>query len=544
MMADPTGDGWMYFSIRQHLEHPDIVPLSYLRSMMMAILAAAHETTSNASANAIRLLLSDREAWNEICANPALIPNAVEECLRRAGSIVAWRRIATAATRIGNIDIPSGAKLLIVMASANHDEHHFENPDAVDLHRDNSAEHLSFGYGAHQCMGKNIARMEMRIFLEEFAKRLPHMELVADQAFKYLPNTSFRGPNALRVRWDPSGNPERLNPSLLQTSLSFRIGAPLRTEIARQMRVAEIRREADGIRSVVLESLDRRPLPGWTPGAHVDLMAGEFDRKYSLCGDRTDRIKLRIAILRENQGRGGSKYFHENLSPGSLVRVRGPKNHFKLDESASSYTLIAGGIGITPILAMADRLKSLGKRYTLHYAGRSPSTMAFIERVKRDHGGRLHLYAKSEGQRMTLSEIAGRPGERCRVYACGPERLLAELQALAREWPPNVLQLEHFAAATAQLDPAREHAFRIELRDSNLTIEVPADRSVLDSLHAVGIDVACDCREGLCGSCEVLVLDGEVDHRDRVLSVSERATSARMMACCSRARGNKLVLAL
>jgi hypothetical protein len=209
--------------------------------MMMAILAAAHETTSNATANAFRLLLSNRAAWEEICENPALIPNAVEECLRRAGSIVAWRRLATAATRIGDVEIPKGARLLIVMASANHDERHFDNPDTLDLYRENSAEHLSFGYGAHQCMGKNIARMEMRIFLEEFVKRLPHMELVPDQAFTYLPNTSFRGPDRLWVRWDPANNPERRERSLLDRHQSFRIGAPVRAEIARQMRVAEIR---------------------------------------------------------------------------------------------------------------------------------------------------------------------------------------------------------------------------------------------------------------------------------------------------------------
>ena len=115
-----------------------------------------------------RVLLENRDKWEELCDNPKLIPNAIEECLRYEGSVVAWRRQATADTKIGGVDIPSGARLLIVLASANHDERHFENPDEIDLYRDNTTEHLTFGYGSHQCMGKNIARMELRIFLEEF----------------------------------------------------------------------------------------------------------------------------------------------------------------------------------------------------------------------------------------------------------------------------------------------------------------------------------------------------------------------------------------
>jgi len=192
MMAQPDGEGWMYETIREHLKHPDIVTLSYLRSMMMAILAAAHETTSNATANAFMTLLTHRQAWDAICKNPALIPNAVEECLRVAGSIIAWRRVATADTTVGGVSIPKGGKLLIVQASANFDPRHFENPDEVDLYRENAVEHLTFGYGAHQCMGKNIGRMQMRVFLEEFARRLPHIRLVEGQRFDFLPNTSFR----------------------------------------------------------------------------------------------------------------------------------------------------------------------------------------------------------------------------------------------------------------------------------------------------------------------------------------------------------------
>ncbi|MCB1512707.1 MAG: cytochrome P450, partial [Hyphomicrobiaceae bacterium] len=272
MIADPTGEGWMYETVRQHFKHPDIVPESYLRSMMMAILAAAHETTSNATGNAFWTLLNNRDAWEELCENPGLIPSAVEECLRVAGSIVAWRRIATEDTEIGGVAIPKGGKLLIVQASANKDPLHWDNPDEIDIYRDNAVEHLTFGYGAHQCMGKNIGRMEMRVFLAEFTRRLPHMRLVEGQTFENLPNISFRGPAKLLVEWDPAHNPERRDPAILSASMSFPIGAPVKDDILRRVVVTAISEEAEGVKRFVLEAPNGRNLPRWTPGSHVDLV--------------------------------------------------------------------------------------------------------------------------------------------------------------------------------------------------------------------------------------------------------------------------------
>lgn len=542
MRADPSGHGWMQYAIRRQKQLPGVVTDSYLHSMMMAGIVAAHETTAHAAANAMRLLLQDRDAWEAICTDPSLIPNAVEECLRFSGSVVAWRRLATADTRIGGVAIPKGAKLLIVSASANHDERHFENADTLDIHRDNTTDHLTFGYGSHQCMGKNLARMEMRIFLEEFTKRLPHMELAPDQAFTYLPNTSFRGPDHLLVRWNPSRNPERRDPGILKGHAAFGIGAPSKHGIARQVRVAEVSREAAGVVRLTLEEPHGRPLPGWTPGAHIDVDVGHYVRKYSLCGESGDPTRLQVAILKDESGRGGSAFIHRTVTPGALIRIRGPKNHFRLDEGAERYLLVAGGIGITPIVTMADRLKRLGKDYAVHYAGRSLDGMAFLDRLRRDHGDRLHLHAKAEGGRLDLEAVIAAAPEDARIYACGPDRLLAALAQSVRERPER-LHVEHFSSAGARLDPDEERPFEVELTDSGLSVSVPADRTLLQALQAVGVDVPSDCEEGLCGTCEVAVVAGEVDHRDKVLSAAERAAGGRMMACCSRARG-KLVLAL
>ncbi len=545
MMARPDGEGWMYESIRQHLLHPAIVTESYLRSMMMAILAAAHETTSNATANAFMTLLTQRQAWEAICENPALIPNAVEECLRVAGSIIAWRRVATADAEVGGVSIPEGGKLLIVQASANFDPRHFENPEQVDLYRESAVEHLSFGYGAHQCMGKNIARMQMRVFLEAFARRLPHIRLVPGQQTRYLSNTSFRGPDELWAEWDPALNPERADPALRETDPGgFYIGPPAKDGIARTVVVREKHAEGEGLFRLVLADPRGHALPAWTAGAHVDLIAGGFRRKYSLCGRADDRHTLQVVVQREAGGRGGSRHFCDQLAPGAALGLSGPKNLFRLDESAGHFVLIAGGIGITPMVAMADRLRQLGKSYALHYAGRDRRHMALLDRLEQDHADRLNLYVKAEGRRMDLGAMLAGVDARTRVYACGPDRLIGELEILGEQWPEGVLRFEHFSADVAVLDPAREHAFVAELKDSNLSVNVAADQTLLQALQAAGFDVPCDCGEGLCGTCEVNIVEGEADHRDKVLSRTERAANRRLMACCSRAAGSRIVLAL
>ena len=429
----PSASGWMQYGIRRQKERPDVVTDSYLHSMMMAGIVAAHETTAHASANMFRLLLEHRAVWQDICNNPSLIPNAVEECLRHSGSVVAWRRLATAEARVGGVDIPKNAKLLIVTASANHDERHFENPDELDIYRDNTADQLTFGYGGHQCLGKNLARMEMRIFLEEITNRLPHMELVPNQAFTYLPNTSFRGPEHLWVQWDFIRNPERNDVAILGRRTHFAIGAPAKQDLARQVRICEINREANGILRLTVEDPQGRKLPRWTPGSHLDVEIGNFSRQYSLCGTQDDQHRLQLAVLHDPQGRGGSSFIHAQAKPGMLIGIRGPKNRFRLDEKAASYVLIAGGIGITPIIAMADRLKSLGRTYVIHYAGRSLAKMAFLSRLQNDHGDRLHLYPSQDSRRLDLKSCLAKVEPGRMIYACGPDRLLKSLFGIESE---------------------------------------------------------------------------------------------------------------
>lgn len=546
MREDPSGPGWMQYGLRKQKELPEVVTDSYLHSMMMAGIVAAHETTANASANAIKLLLQHRDAWREICEDPSLIPNAVEECLRHNGSVAAWRRLVTRDTEVGDIRLPAGSKLLIVTSSANHDERHFADADLFDIRRDNASEQLTFGYGSHQCMGKNLARMEMQVFLEELTRRLPHMRL-AEQTFTYVPNTSFRGPENLLVEWDPAQNPERRDAALLAVRQPVRIGEPSTHTITRTVVVERVTPAADGVVRLRLAAPDGKPLPRWAPGSHIDVECGDtgLSRQYSLCGDPDDAGALEIAVLRDPDSRGGSAWVHGSVGAGDRLRIRGPRNHFRFDEGCERAIFIAGGIGITPVSAMARRARALGIDYQFHYCGRSRSAMAMLEELQALHGNRFHVYAGDEGRRADLGHLLAQPDRGTHIYACGPQRMLDALAECCEAWPEDALRVEHFVSKLGTLDASKEQSFTVELKDSGLVMEVPPDQTLLSALRGANIDVQSDCEEGLCGSCEVRVLAGQVDHRDVVLTRSEREANNRMMACCSRAcGGGRLVLEL
>ncbi|KVD13113.1 cytochrome [Burkholderia ubonensis] len=546
MRADPSGPGWMQYGIRKQQELPDVVTDSYLHSMMMAGIVAAHETTANATANAMKLLLQHREAWRDICEDPSLIPNAVEECLRHNGSVAAWRRLATKDVTIGGVDIPAGSKLLIVTSSANHDERQFADADLFDIRRENAGDQLTFGYGAHQCMGKNLARMEMQVFLDEFTRRLPHMRL-AEQRFTYVPNTSFCGPEHLIVEWDPAQNPERRDASVLEPRAVVRIGEPSSHAVSRAVTVERVSACAERIVRIRLVCADGKPLPRWAPGAHIDVLCGDtgLSRQYSLCGDPADRGAFEIAVLREPESRGGSAWIHASVNAGEVLKIRGPRNHFRFAGEVRRAIFVAGGIGITPISAMAREAKARGIDYAIHYSGPRRASMAMLDELAALHGERLHLHVSEEGTRNDFASLFARPDEQTHIYACGPARMLDALEACCAHWPEDALRVEHFTATKPAVDPAQERPFEIELKDSGLVIPVAAGQTVLAALQQANIDVQSDCREGLCGSCEVRVLAGRVDHRDRVLTRAERDAHDRMMTCCSRAcGGERLVLEL
>lgn len=303
--------------------------------------------------------------------------------------------------------------------------------------------------------------------------------------------------------------------------------------------VGRRRTAADGVLVLTLRHPLGQPLPDWEPGAHIDVVLGPgLERQYSLCGDPADREAWRIAVLRETEGRGGSAYVHDELRPGDQVRVRGPRNSFRL-ERAPSYRFVAGGIGITPLLPMLAAAEETGAEWSLLYGGRTRNSMAFREELER-YGDRVTIAPEDEYGLLDLAPVLDDVPEAGLVYCCGPGPLLDAVEARC---PAGLLRVERFSPKEAATD-GPDTEFEVVLARSGHTVAVPPGVSVLDSVRGTGVEVLYSCTEGTCGTCETDVVEGEPDHRDSVLTDAERAAGETMLICVSRCRGRRLVLDL
>ena len=307
---------------------------------------------------------------------------------------------------------------------------------------------------------------------------------------------------------------------------------------------AVVRARRDAAKGVVVLDLERTggTLPHWSPGAHIDVVLPDgIERQYSLCGSPTERGTWRIGVLREREG---SVWLHENAHVGAPLRVRGPANHFLFAPTAGrAYVFVAGGIGITPIVPMIEAAETAGAAWTLLYAGRSRRTMAFVDELVAQYGDRVEVYAADEGRRLDLAEYFGTPVSRTVVYSCGPARLLESLDAAMAGWPRGSLHVERFEAKVLG-PPVWAEPFEVDLMMSGLTVTVPPERSILDVVEEYGAVVPSSCRVGTCGTCEVAVVDGDVEHRDSVLSPEEQDANRSMMVCVSRAACGRITLEL
>jgi ferredoxin-NADP reductase len=303
--------------------------------------------------------------------------------------------------------------------------------------------------------------------------------------------------------------------------------------------IAQTTWEADDILSLRLCSPDGAPLPRWEPGAHIELaLPSGRRRQYSLCGDPNDTRYYRIAILQVPSGRGGSVEVHTGTRAGQLIPAHGPRNHFPLVPSPS-YLFIAGGIGITTMLPMATRVAAAGGEWRLVYAGRCRAGMAFLDEVRALDPDRVEVTPTDKHGRPNLDTIIGAASSGTAVYCCGPNQLLDDAQRLVAARPDLTLHSERFTGIAA----AGGAAFQVELCRSGRTVDVPADRTVLQAIRDVAAAVPAGCEQGICGVCRTTVLAGEPDHRDELLSSADRAAGA-MLICVSRARTEQLVLDL
>lgn len=314
--------------------------------------------------------------------------------------------------------------------------------------------------------------------------------------------------------------------------------------------VVQSRRDvADGIVLLTLTAVNGRELPPWTPGSHIDLIltteTGEIvERQYSLCGDPTDRDHYQVAVLREPDGRGGSSAIHGLLSEGHALRIRGPRNHFHFEpRTGRPAVFLAGGIGITPLVSMSRAAAEAGVDYSIVYLGRSRSTMAFASELEAEHGDRLRIVARDEADRLDLASYIGGLDPATSVYSCGPTVLLDALDDAWSGRPVEQLHVERFEAREFG-EPVWQDTFEVELSMTGITLDVPLDRSILDVVEDNGVLVVSSCRTGTCGTCQTPVLEGEIEHRDSVLTPGEQEDGDTMMICVSRAACPRLVLDL
>jgi len=302
--------------------------------------------------------------------------------------------------------------------------------------------------------------------------------------------------------------------------------------------------EADGIASFEFISVEGAVLPPFSAGSHVDVhLPGGLIRQYSLCNDPSEQHRYQIAVLREPQSRGGSAAMHA-LKEGDTLQISMPRNHFSL-VPAQHTLLLAGGIGVTPLLSMAERLTHLEADFALHYCTRSSERTAFRDRIAASAFARrahIHLDSGHPEQRLDMAATLGPARADVHVYICGPSGFIdyALTTARARGWPAAQLHVEYFAGATATADPVE--SFEVKAASSGKCFTVPAGKSVAEVLIANGIDLQLSCEQGVCGTCILRVLEGMPDHRDLILSDEEKAANDQFTPCCSRSLSPLLVL--
>lgn len=317
---------------------------------------------------------------------------------------------------------------------------------------------------------------------------------------------------------------------------------------ALSVRVTRKAVEAEDICTFELASADGAPLPAFSAGSHIDVqLPGGLTRQYSLCNDPAESHRYLIGVLRDAASRGGSAAMHEQVREGSVLQISPPKNHFALAHHAPRHLLIAGGIGVTPILCMAERLAATGADFSMHYATRSRARTAFFERIARaPFAGRVsfHFDDGLAEQRLDIgAELTAQPAG-THLYVCGPQGLMDAVLGAARKagWDETHLHHEYFGADVKP--QAGDGAFEVLLASSGRVIPVAADRSVLAALADAGVIVPSSCEQGVCGTCLTRVIDGVPDHRDQYLLPDEQAANDQFLPCCSRAKSARLVLDL
>ena len=325
-----------------------------------------------------------------------------------------------------------------------------------------------------------------------------------------------------------------------QTKLEQQIQATI------EVQVSKVQKLTEKIKAFELRSVNKKNLPTFDAGSHINIiMENGKKRSYSLASNPQDREHYLISVLHESNGRGGSAWMHNEISAGSRLTVEKPKNNFKVIDNANSHLFLAGGIGITPILAMGYHLKNIGTemKATLHYCTRSACETAFLDEAREIFGPRLHVYHDggeySKGINLTKTLKNHKKGQH--LYICGPRGLLEAAKMASLHWPQNNVHFELFSSK--ENSPANGNVnFNVLIKSQGLKLQVPPNKTILEVIREAGMNVDSSCEEGVCGSCKVGIIAGEAVHKDGVLTDHEKSSQSHIMVCVSRAKKNETLI--
>lgn len=492
------------------------------------------DTTISATGQLLWQFAKNPEQWKLLREKPELATRAVNEAVRLGTPIRSFSRHAARDVKIGDHLIEEGSRVMVLYASANRDELEFEEPDAFRISR-NPKQHLGFGSGIHMCVGMHLAQLEMVSLLKAMIPRVERIH-VGDPVMA-LNNTIYSFAH-LPARFEKRASYQPLPFGCPQVALSAQTQSKLIN--ARVVQRSDV---AENIAHLVLESDDGTDLPIWTPGSHIDVhVRSGLVRQYSLTG-LPDPKRYRVAVQKETNSRGGSVEIYRRCQAGASIRIGQPRNNFPLVEGASFYALFSGGIGLTPIMAMAWRLYSIGTDFVWHVSARSRVRLPFADELDllpfRDKI-MIHLDDCVRDQKFDASHAFQEMPEGSQVYVCGPNGFMDYIADIAKQSgvPANRLHKEHFGA---EIDVTGE-PFALVARKSGKSVEVASGETIVAALNRIGIEVETACQNGVCGTCLTKVIEGRPDHRDIVLTDIEKASNERIAACCSRSLSRTLIL--
>jgi vanillate O-demethylase ferredoxin subunit len=309
------------------------------------------------------------------------------------------------------------------------------------------------------------------------------------------------------------------------------------------VKVAKKSQLAAGIISLELVDSAGNDLPAFTAGAHIDFHLPNMGsiRQYSIWNDPSETQRYCLGILRDPKSRGGSLQICDGIKEGDIIKISPPRNHFHLNETASSYILLAGGIGITPILSMAQRLQTLGKEFELHYCSRSKASTAFIEHIKNSEFAdkvTFHFDDAGDEQRLDIAQLTALQADNSNIYLCGPQGFMDAVIEAASHWDPSAIHREYFGVEESHESDA---GFKVIINSTGQAFDITEDSTITEVLEEHGINIPVSCEQGVCGTCMTPVIEGDIEHHDYYLTDPERDAGDVIVACCSRAKGTLIL---